>query len=189
MTFKVFGYGSLVNRGTLPPFIAAEQRAVRGLRRAWRASSVGRNGGVCALSVVPDPDAVIDGLVVTFDETVFPIIRKREHNYDLLRLDDDPEVIVFRARAEVDHFGDHHHPIRKSYIDATLQGFIQEFGESGASQFMATTDGWHVPILDDRHEPHYPRAQILSSGEQLMVDRLLESVDAGGTVASESRDV
>lgn len=189
MTFKVFGYGSLVNRGTLPPFVAAEQRTVRGWRRAWRASSVGRNGGVCALSVVPDPDAVIDGLVLTFDEAVFPIIRQREHNYDILRLDEDPDVIVFRARAEVDHFGDQNHPIHKSYLDATLQGFIKEFGEGGASRFMASTEGWHVPILDDRQAPHYPRAQILSSAEQLMVDRLLESVDAGRTLASESRDV
>lgn len=189
MSFKVFGYGSLVNRGTLPPFLSAEPRSVRGWRRAWRATSRGARGGACALSVVADPDAIIDGLVVTFDDVVFPIIRKREHNYDMLRLDDDPDVIVFRARADVDRFGDADHPVHQSYIDATLQGFLQEFGEDGAARFMATTEGWHVPILDDRGAPNYPRAQILSSAEQIMIDRLLESVDAGPALASESRDI
>ena len=189
MTFKVFGYGSLVNRGTLPPHIEVRPKTVRGWRRAWRTASVGANGGACALSVVPDPDTIIDGLVVTFDDVVWPIIEKREKNYDVGYLDDEPDVILFRARPEVDRFGDARHPIHMSYIDVTLQGFLREFGEDGAARFMATTEGWHVPILNDRAAPNYPRAQHLSSAEQIKVDALLESVDAAAPVGTQSRGV
>lgn len=187
MTFKVFGYGSLVNRRTLPPYLEAQPVSVRGFRRAWRASSVGANGGVCALSVVPDEEATIDGLVVTFEDEVWPVIRQREKNYDYAPLREDPEVLVFRARAEADRFGDEHHPIHQSYIDVTLQGFLREFGDSGAARFMATTEGWHVPVLDDRDRPNYPRAQILSSAEQIKVDELLRAVDLRRVLASQSR--
>lgn len=189
MSVEIFGYGSLVNRGTLPPHIDVRPKAVRGWRRAWRASSVGAKGGACALSVVPDPDAIIEGLVVRFDDLVWPIIRTREKNYDILHLDDEPDVILFRARAEVDRFGDAHHPIHMSYIDVTLQGFLREFGEDGAARFMATTQGWHVPIVNDRAAPNYPRAQLLSNAEQIKVDALLESVDASATVGTQSRGV
>jgi len=189
VTFRVFGYGSLVNRQTLPPHIAVEPLAVRGFRRAWRASSVGASGGVCALSVVPDTGSVIDGLVVTFDDAVWPIIRQREKNYDFAQLEEAPDVLVFRAKRAADRFGDADHPIHLSYIDVTLQGFLREFDEDGAERFMATTEGWHVPVLDDREQPNYPRAQILSSAEQIKVDELLRSVDVRPVLASQSRGV
>ncbi|MEO1103169.1 MAG: gamma-glutamylcyclotransferase family protein [Pseudomonadota bacterium] len=178
MTFSVFGYGSLVNRGTLPGFVSARPLAARGWRRAWRGTSRGKFGGRCALSVVADPQAHIDGLVLTFEDEAWPLIRAREHNYDPLRLEEDPEVIIFRVHAEKDRYGDADHPICLSYIDTTLQGFLTEFGDDGARRFMATTDGWGVPILDDRHEPTYPRAQKLSRDEQKRIDDLLMSVDA-----------
>lgn len=187
MTFKVFGYGSLVNRGTLPPHIETEKASVRGWRRAWRATSVGANGGVCSLSVVPDPDTTIEGLVVTFDDVVWPIIRRREHNYDYLPLEDHEDVLIFRAKEGIDRFGDARHPIFMSYLETTLQGFLTEFGPDGAARFMATTEGWHVPILNDREVPNYPRAQLLSSAEQIKVDELLETVDARPLLAAQSR--
>ncbi|MEM8662909.1 MAG: gamma-glutamylcyclotransferase family protein [Pseudomonadota bacterium] len=178
MSFSVFGYGSLVNRGTLPSFVSARPLAARGWRRAWRCISRGKFGGRCALSVVPDPDSAIEGLVLTFEDDAWPLIRAREHNYDPLHLADDPDVLIFRVQLEKDRYGDRDHPICLSYIDTTLQGFVQEFGEDGARRFMATTDGWSVPILDDRHDPTYPRAQKLSSAEQNLIDELLMSVDA-----------
>lgn len=187
MSFSVFGYGSLVNRGTLPAHLDARPIRARGWRRSWRASSFGVRGGACALSVVPDPGSVIEGLVVTFDDAEWPTIRRREHNYDILHLADEPDVIVFRASAAADRFGDARHPIHLSYIDATLQGFLREFGEDGALRFMESTEGWHVPILDDRDAPNYPRAQNLSIAEQIKVDELLRTVDARPALAPQSR--
>lgn len=187
MTFRVFGYGSLVNRRTLPPHTAIEHATVRGWRRAWRATSRGASGGVCSLSVVPDRADAIDGVIVTFEDDVWPLIRRREHNYDPLRLEEAPDVIIFRANAEADRFGDGHHPIHLSYIDVAIQGFLEEFGHDGVRRFMDTTDGWHVPIVDDRLAPGYPRAQLLSAEEIQCVDEMLESVDAIPLRPQESR--
>ncbi len=188
MTFKVFGYGSLVNRGTLPPYVHAERRTVKGWRRAWRKRSPGLGVvGACSLSVVEAPDEEIDGLVVTFEDGMLETITAREHNYDPLRLADDPDVIIFRAKAEVDDYGDHEHPILLSYLDATAQGFLREFGEEGLDRFIATTDGWHVPIVDDRAQPRYARAQQLSSAEEKRINQLLRSVDATPVRAQEKR--
>jgi len=187
VTFRVFGYGSLVNRGTLPPHVHAERRTVRGWRRAWRKRSPGLVGGVSSLSVMEAPGAEIDGLVVTFEDGMMPTIAAREHDYDPLRLADDPDIIIFRACAEMDRYGDADFPVLLSYLDATAQGFLREFGDEGLQRFMATTDGWHVPIVDDRADPRYARAQKLSSAEEMRINELLASVDATPVRAQEKR--
>ena len=43
---------------------------------------------------------------------------------------------------------------------------------------MATTDGWHVPVLDDRAAPRYPRAQTLTDRERILVDDALATAGA-----------
>lgn len=180
MPFDVFGYGSLVNRGTLPPYLSARRASVAGWRRAWRATSAEEDrGGVCSLSVVEAPDAMIDGLVITFPDEMRPIIDAREHRYDPLSavVGADP-VILFRASPDIDRFGDVDHPIHLSYLDCIVQGFVDAFGPDGVLRFGQTTDGWHVPILDDRVAPRYPRAQRLTAEERAAVDELLIMVDA-----------
>ena len=67
--------------------------------------------------------------------------------------------------------GTHH--ILLSYLDVVVQGFLREFGEAGAEAFFATTDGWDTPILNDRADPLYPRAQKLTAQEQNLTDRLI----------------
>lgn len=179
MTFSVFGYGSLVNRATLPDHVSARPATVRGFRRGWRAASRSAGRGVCAVSIFEADGAEIDGLVVTFEDEVWPVIEAREHRYRWFELPDFPEpVLAFRAEPEVDRWGDREHPVHLTYVDAVLQGFLREFGEAGARRFMTTTDGWHVPVLDDRDAPRYPRAQPLSAGERALVDRLLEEAGA-----------
>lgn len=177
MTFTVFGYGSLVNRATLPPFVSARPMRLSGWRRAWRAS--GRSeagGGVCSLSVTPAEGAAADGLAITFEDAIWPLIRRREIRYDPVTLDGG--MIVFRAEPAIDRFGDDEHPIHLSYVEVVLRGFLTEFGEAGTARFMAETDGWHAPVLDDRAAPRYPRAQHLAQSERALVDRMLKTVDA-----------
>ena len=64
-------------------------------------------------------------------------------------------------------------PILLSYLDVVVQGYLREFGEAGAHDFFATTDGWETPVLDDRSAPRYPRAQVLTPGETAFVDAKL----------------
>ena len=68
------------------------------------------------------------------------------------------------------HTNDGQHVILRSYLDVVAQGFLVEFGESGVADFFASTDNWHIPILDDRAEPRYPRHQSLSLAETELVD-------------------
>lgn len=177
MTFTVFGYGSLVNRATLPPFLAARPMRLRGWRRGWRASGETESGGgVCSLSVTPAEGAEAEGLAITFDDAIWPVIRRREHRYDVVTLPDG--IIVFRAEPAIDRFGDDAHPIHLSYVDVVLKGFLIEFGEAGVARFMRETEGWHAPVVDDRVDPRYPRAQQLEASERALVDAMLKSVDA-----------
>lgn len=179
MSFSVFGYGSLVNRGTLPDHVSARPATLSGWRRAWRASSLAPAGGVCSMSVVEAPDDAIDGLLVTFEDAMRPVIDAREYRYDAVSADALGEpAIVFRASADVDRYGDADFPVHLSYLDVIVQGFLAEFGTAGVERFMATTDGWHVPILADRDAPRYPRAQRLTAQETALVDHMLRSVDA-----------
>lgn len=174
MTFSVFGYGSLVNRGTLPEHVSATPATARGWRRAWRAASRVATWGGCAVSIHEAPGEEIDGLVVSFDDALWPVIEAREHRYVWFELPGfDERVIAFRAAPEADRWGDREHPIHLTYLDAILQGFLREFGEEGARRFMTTTDGWHVPVLDDRDAPRYPRWQVLDARERDIVDALL----------------
>lgn len=187
MTFSVFGYGSLVNRLTLPPHVSAEPVSLTGWRRAWRATSVAHAGGVCALSVVPGEDT-IEGLLVTFEDEVRPVIDAREYRYDPLSVEALGEgALIFRASADVDRFGDAESPVHLSYVDVVVQGFLTEFGEAGVERFFATTDGWHVPILDDRAAPRYPRAQQLTQNERSLCDRMLTMVDVTFLPTDEAR--
>ena len=52
-------------------------------------------------------------------------------------------------------------------------GFRRMFGEEAVAHFAATTADWHVPVLDDRAAPRYPRAVLVSDHERAAVDRLV----------------
>ena len=68
------------------------------------------------------------------------------------------------------------HVILRSYLDVVMQGFLHVFGSDGAAQFVRTTDGWDIPIRDDRAAPIYPRAQVLTAEETALVDALLREM-------------
>jgi hypothetical protein len=70
------------------------------------------------------------------------------------------------------------HAILLSYLDVVVQGFLKEFGESGVTRFFDTTDGWNTPVLNDRNDPRYPRAQVLSTAETALVDHHLNRLSA-----------
>ena len=55
--------------------------------------------------------------------------------------------------------------ILRSYLDVVMQGYFQQFGQSGLERFMETTLNFDCPILEDRAAPRYPRATQLSDEE------------------------
>ncbi len=193
--FRSFGYGSLVNRRTLAGGAVTVPGRVSGFRRAWRAASRWHGRGVCALSVEPAPGEEIAGLMVVDRLAALPALDKREQRYNRHMLPADrfrPEgggavaeaeeeaafFYLYRASAGANRWGDAAHPVWLSYVDCVLQGFLDVFGRPGVDHFMATTDGWEIPIVDDRAAPAYPRAQSLSAEERLTVDAALSAVGA-----------
>ncbi len=172
-----FGYGSLVNRST-HIYTDAHPASVRGWRRAWRHTDL---RGVSFLTVVPDADCTIDGLIAGVPGDDWAALDEREAAYGRVPVSDHvdhplpqrPEIAIYAIAAPNHHSPTDAHPILLSYIDVVLQGYLREFGTKGAQRFLDTTDGWHAPVLDDRAAPQYPRHQLLTSAERAFVDDAL----------------
>lgn len=193
-TFHYFGYGSLINDQTRPPALMAQNAVLHGWRREWRvtgalsASWVAKHKGgakhkVCALSVRPDPTCSIAGVLVEEPMKNLASLDEREVRYQRLRVEAETRAskqqssYVYQALKEHSEWGSADAPICLSYVDCVLQGVIHRFGEEALQAFFETTDGWHVPILNDRSQPIYPRAIKLSVSETELIDAHLKAYD------------
>jgi len=175
-----FGYGSLVNRGT-HEYDHAHPAQITGWRRAWRRSP---SRDICYLTAVPDPACTIDGLIAAVPNADWAALDIRERAY--LRheashqvsheVNHDPEIAIYAMAHDKHHPPTAKNPILLTYLDVVVQGYLAEFGEDGVTRFFETTDGWGGPVLDDRADPIYPRAQTLTRGETALVDQLLAKV-------------
>jgi Gamma-glutamyl cyclotransferase, AIG2-like len=177
-----FGYGSLVNRRT-HDYAEAGAARVTGWRRAWRKSPLRQR---CFLTVVPAPGAEIEGLVAAVPGADWTALDDREHAYarhDVSttvhhRVGRAVEVAIYAIPEGAHHDPGPEHPVLLSYVDVVVQGFLSEFGEAGVRRFFDSTDGWHVPVLDDRAQPIYARAQVLDGHERALVDDELARIGA-----------
>ena len=135
-----------------------------------------------------DAGSVIDGLVALVPGADWAALDLREEGYDRhpiaggLTVEGDVPVAaqVYAVAPETMVQQPDPAPILMSYLDVVVQGYLREFGEAGARDFFATTDGWDTPVLNDRAQPRYPRTQVLTGDERALVDALLEGV--GGRV-------
>lgn len=175
----VFGYGSLVNRAT-HDHADATPATLSGWHRAWRHTAL---RPVAFLTVVPDAEAEIDGLVAHVPAAAWPALNDREHAYDRVRADrvahrlSNPATVHVYTIPHGKHgLPDATHPVLLSYIDVVVQGFLREFGEDGVARFFETTTGWDAPIATDRHAPVYSRHQALTRKERALVDRHLDAL-------------
>ena len=183
--FTCFGYGSLVNRQTLPTDARSIRVRVQGWRRAWRLTADKTGRPRCTLTVVPDPECTILGTVISQSHDHDGAMLQREALYERQQLEgtsvdwlDDrphnwPQPFIHVGVAEHCRCGDDDHPVLLSYIDTVLTGYLDTFGEDGPRHFVDTTADWHVPILDDRRTPHYSRATSLTGDEREQVDVIL----------------
>lgn len=177
-----FGYGSLVNR-TTHVYDDAHPAQLLGWRRVWRHTNL---RPVAFLTAIPDPSSTIDGLIAHVPNGDWGALDHRERAYDRQPVtaqvghpkSDPIDVAVYTVPHGKHGLPDQEHPILLSYIDVVVQGYLKEFGEAGAAAFFQTTDGWSAPILNDRHDPIYPRHQNLTAHERAFVDAQLQALSA-----------
>lgn len=178
-TIAYFGYGSLVNLGSLrTPYISAHRATLKGWKRCWLsrpkvADSFAGDDGLAFLSVVADVDAQIDGLLVIDHASSLDALDEREVMYT--RTDLPPGALHFHDESpDVDnHFlyvadqpaATRHAQILRSYLDVVMQGYLQQFGEEGVHRFIESTLNFDIPIREDRGAPLYPRATQLADEE------------------------
>ncbi len=177
-----FGYGSLVNRAT-HDYAESFPARLKGWRRAWRRMP---HRALCYLTAQEAPGAEILGLAAPVPARAQEALDRREQAYgrlDVSRATAHEGPQGTRIELHVLPEGTHGDPgeenaILLSYLDVVVQGYLQVFGADGVAHFLATTEGWLAPVLDDRAAPVYPRAQVLSAAERRLVDRALEEVGA-----------
>lgn len=172
-----FGYGSLVNRAT-HDFPQASPARITGWRRGWRYTDLRE---AAFLTAIVDPVTTIQGLIAHVPNNDWIALDEREKAYDRVAvtsavdhpLRHDIDIAVYAVPTQRYSQPTTKHPILLSYLDVVIQGYLQEFGEDGAHQFFKTTDGWDIPVLNDRQSPRYSRHQILSDHETAFVDHHL----------------
>ncbi|AHC99607.1 gamma-glutamylcyclotransferase family protein [Leisingera methylohalidivorans] len=182
-----FGYGSLVNTAT-HNYGGARPAQLRGWRRAWVHTDLRE---VAFLSAVPCRDSVIDGLIAEVPAADWAALDEREFAYERLPASDrvqhglagTPEVSVYAVAPGQQKGVTDRHPILLSYLDVVLQGYLRVFGEAGLQGFVATTDGWDAPVLNDRAAPRYPRHQVVTAAERKLFDELIDSTGARRVVS------
>jgi len=175
-----FGYGSLVNRRT-HGYGEAYAARVSGWRRVWRHTHL---RPAAFLSVEPAPGVEIEGLIAAVPGGDWRSLDARERGYERQALTAGLAHAATRpVAAEIYAVAARHaaepgcrHPILLSYVDVVVQGYLREFGEAGVERFFATTSGWEAPVLDDRAQPVYPRAQVLSARERGLVEAALAAL-------------
>lgn len=177
-----FGYGSLVNRAT-HDYPDAVPATAKGWRRLWRHTGL---RPVAFLTVVADEDSTIEGLMAGVPNADWAALDQREWAYQRIDARDGishdlshkPDVALYAVPHDPHHNPSVKHPILLSYVDVVVQGYLTEYGQEGAQRFFDTTDGWDIPIINDRDAPQYPRHQPLSPDERHFVDEQLRALSA-----------
>ena len=164
---RFFGFGSLVNLDT-HTYPNPRPATLVGWRRVWM--PVDRD--VVALSVVPDPASVIQGLTADVPGADWAALDAREAGYrrEVIHLPSEPaETWIYAVPGDRRSIRPTNE-ILQSYLDVVLQGFLTHFGETGVRDFFASTDGWDIPVTDDRHAPRYPRHQNIDADARAFFD-------------------
>ena len=168
-----FGYGSLVNLAT-HIYKDPQKASITGWRREWVTANT-RN--ISFLSIRPDQNCRIDGMKANVSDIGWKALDERETGYNRLNQPNVDFQIYVANPDFVDSTGPTK-PILLSYLDCIVQGFYTHYGSDGVARFFDTTSSWDRPILNDRANPLYPRAQVLSLTETRLVDEHLNILNA-----------
>ena len=179
----IFAYGSLVNPRARQPGIRAVPAALLGWVRQWMHCVDTVHGKVCALTAVPDPKMEIQGLVLSHDDGNFAELDEREAGYFRAKVSarlltpelgtENIDCFVYVGDKVHRQPGSYEFPIWRSYLDCVLAGYLGLKGRQSGEDFITSTQGWGVPILDDRPRPRYPRAVVITSAQLHEIDDIL----------------
>lgn len=177
---RVFGYGSLVNDRT-HDYGDLRPARLKGWRRVWRPSSV---RPVAFLSAEPAADVSIDGLLGTVPEADYAALDERERAYrrrdvsEATVHDGPPGPVLIYEVEEANHAPEGTvQPILLSYLEVVVEGYLSHFGPEGVVDFASTTEGWSLPVLNDREAPVYPRHTAPDRHVTGLADDLLRQLD------------
>nr|CAA6805266.1 MAG: Gamma-glutamylcyclotransferase [uncultured Thiotrichaceae bacterium] len=158
-----FGFGSLVNASTHRYEMVAPAQ-VNGWARAWIDHDLYQHA---LLSVIPETDTRIHGLMARVPDNNWAELDKRELGYQryvlnheewsagtILQPLDDSDIQMYKHTDG--SFATPDKPILWSYLETVLHGYYQVFGSTGVEAFISTTRHWTV-VSDDRDAPLYPR--------------------------------
>ena len=59
-----------------------------------------------------------------------------------------------------------------------MEGYLDHFGREGLDRFVASTEGWGAPVLDDRAAPVYGRHTAPGPAVREVVDAVLRGIGA-----------
>ena len=182
MLNSFFGYGSLVNTAT-HDYPNTRPANLPGWRRQWVQSTI---NNFAFLTAIPDPLNQIAGLIADIGDIGWRILDQREAAYDRVMLNTKRfnGIKIYLAKPSAIAPAGSGKPVLLSYLDCVVQGYNTVYGHDGVRDFFRSTSGWDTPILDDRKEPIYPRAQVLLNSETNLTDDHIRMV--GATVIQQS---
>jgi hypothetical protein len=178
----IFAYGSLVNPAARPKEVDAVPALLSGWSREWMHRISTPRGKVCALTVAPDADSCIKGVVLVEGGAESFEVDEREIGYQRIPvavqtiggLIESPVSCSLYVGAQANRGpATREYPIWRSYLDCVLSGYIRLGGPEAADDFVRSTRGWQAPFLDDRDSPKYPRAVYLTAKEKEVIDAIL----------------
>jgi glutathione-specific gamma-glutamylcyclotransferase len=191
-TVAYVGYGSLVNELT---WLQSERRhperypvEIQNWTREWAHCVDTPHGPLCVLTAVERAGSRIQGILIRCDAADLAQIDEREAGYDrveLLRGDvlhtsgNLPEKIyIYKSKSSHYRPGGADFPIWYSYAEAVLHGFLSVFKNEGVDEFIRSTSGWTVPLLDDRDNPQYRRSpkKLISAEDRVYIERKIREI-------------
>ncbi|MGR5061470.1 gamma-glutamylcyclotransferase family protein [Photobacterium sp. DNB22_13_2] len=180
----IFGYGSLINHASrllTGQAKEAQPATVNGLQRYW--GKVDSTYHISPLVAAPG-EGVCNGVLVRVDEKALQQFDHREKGYRRIELD-PTQLESFQpieghlpvwVYTKTDHEPPCHiQPIMQTYVDTVLAGCLS-ISSSFAKTFVDTTQGWHHPLENDRHEPKYGNHAGVRDEHLARIDQLLEQV-------------
>lgn len=176
------GFGSLVNCAT-HTYEPVAPVQVPGWTRVWINNDTYDHA---FLSVMPDPDDSILGLLARVPDSDWTQLDTREAGYRRHPLpagewqSDDGNTVEQADAEDVQmyvhasgQFATPAKPILCSYLVTVLAGFYEVFGARGLDNFLHSTKAW-TDIKDDRRMPLYPRYVAPRGNAELAVHEALQ---------------
>jgi hypothetical protein len=148
------------------------------------------------LTAVERAGSRIQGILIRCDAADLAQIDAREAGYDRVELphrdvmssvSDLPEKLyIYKSKAMHYRPGGADFPVWFSYVEAVLHGFLSVFKTEGVDEFIRSTSGWTVPVLDDRDNPQYRRSpkKLISIADKGYIERKIREISGIRIIAA-----